>query len=200
MTQSLTVEVRGHQDHAVVTISGELVEASVATMRRSVTAVCAMYSRVIVNVEAVTYVDDSGFGELMGIREQVSDRHGHVQLVGMRRAIRRRAVAAAEGGRQPLVAAVEPAGIPRQRHPPSETDELVAEIDRVLGERRATDEEGRALALVLKRLRNRFPAVPETTVAQAVAEACREFDGHPVRDFVPIFVEREAAETLRGLP
>jgi hypothetical protein len=61
-------------------------------------------------------------------------------------------------------------------------------------------EEADALALVARRLRTRFPSVSTETVEALVAECHREYDGRPIRDYVPLLVERQAREHLSRIP
>lgn len=49
---------------------------------------------------------------------------------------------------------------------------------------------------VTRRLTARFPDVPAATVQSAVEQAHRRFVGAPIRDFVPVFVERVARDAL----
>ncbi len=60
-------------------------------------------------------------------------------------------------------------------------------------------EEERAIAEAAERLTKVFPGVSPDTVERAVAESRPEFDGNPIRDFVPLFVERSAKQRLRTL-
>jgi hypothetical protein len=60
--------------------------------------------------------------------------------------------------------------------------------------------ETRVVALVTARLRKRFPEVSHEVIVQVVAGYHREFDGRPIRDFVPILVERQARDLLRTIP
>jgi hypothetical protein len=46
------------------------------------------------------------------------------------------------------------------------------------------------------RLAAKFPAVGPDTIAGIVRDQHARFDGSPVRDFVPLFVERNAAQLL----
>ena len=55
--------------------------------------------------------------------------------------------------------------------------------------------ERRAIEEVRVRLAKRFPGVERTEVDRAVDDALADITG-PVRDFVPILVERAAARTL----
>ncbi len=56
--------------------------------------------------------------------------------------------------------------------------------------------EQRDIAEVARRLATRFPDAPPDTVRAAVEQAHRRFDGAPIRDFVPVFVERSARDAL----
>ena len=60
-------------------------------------------------------------------------------------------------------------------------------------------EEDRAIAEAAERLIKVFPHLPPEVVERAVAESRPEFDGNPIRDFVPLFVERAAKNRLRTL-
>ena len=44
-----------------------------------------------------------------------------------------------------------------------------------------------------------FPSLSAAAVERAVAESRPEFDGNPIRDFVPLFVERAAKHRLQNL-
>ena len=61
-----------------------------------------------------------------------------------------------------------------------------------------SDEE-RAIGEVIERLAKQFPQVPAEAVEQVVSQSRPEFDGVPIRDFVPLFVERGAKARLRDM-
>jgi len=61
-------------------------------------------------------------------------------------------------------------------------------------------DENQALALVEERLRVRFPAVDTETIASTVTMFRKEYDGRPIRAFVPVLVERDAVEHLVRMP
>ncbi|WP_395726045.1 three-helix bundle dimerization domain-containing protein [Nakamurella sp.] len=61
----------------------------------------------------------------------------------------------------------------------------------------ATAHEAREIDEVMARLRERFPTVGAERIRGVVEEEHRAFDGRPIRDFVPVFVERAAIERLR---
>ncbi|QTE28152.1 three-helix bundle dimerization domain-containing protein [Pengzhenrongella sicca] len=61
-----------------------------------------------------------------------------------------------------------------------------------------TIDEQQALAQVCDRLAERYPAVPPVDIRRAVDTAHRRLDGRPVRNYVPVLVERAARETLRA--
>ncbi|WP_433476476.1 three-helix bundle dimerization domain-containing protein [Spirillospora sp. CA-142024] len=59
--------------------------------------------------------------------------------------------------------------------------------------------EHQALREVTTRLRKSFAAThTDEQVTRAVSDAHHRFDGKPIRDFVPILVERMAREQLRA--
>ena len=55
-----------------------------------------------------------------------------------------------------------------------------------------------SLKAVGDRVRARFPDLPAEVVDEALQVARARFDGRPVREFVPILVERAAIDALRG--
>lgn len=61
----------------------------------------------------------------------------------------------------------------------------------------ATTHEAREIDGVIQRLRAKFPSVAEDVIRVVVQEEHQAFEGRPIRDFVPVFVERAAAERLR---
>ncbi len=61
------------------------------------------------------------------------------------------------------------------------------------------EHEARAMEEVVERLVARFPDVPEDRVRRIVTAAHQEFVDRPVRDFVPVFVERTAQGELSRL-
>jgi hypothetical protein len=52
---------------------------------------------------------------------------------------------------------------------------------------------------LVARLTNRYPAISESTVASVVHDMHARFDGRPLRDFVPLLVERQAKSELERL-
>ena len=56
-----------------------------------------------------------------------------------------------------------------------------------------------AIKQLVDRLRAVYPDVPADTVVTVVHQTHAKFDGHPVRDFVPLFVERGAKAALTRL-
>lgn len=58
------------------------------------------------------------------------------------------------------------------------------------------EREAAALSHVTLRLQEAFPQLPAEQVRATVQEQYRRFEGSKIRDFVPIFVERNAREEL----
>ncbi|HYO04754.1 MAG TPA: hypothetical protein VET27_23925 [Mycobacterium sp.] len=61
------------------------------------------------------------------------------------------------------------------------------------------EEEDRLISAAIERLVNRFPGVPAITVHEILGSVRRSFDTAPIRDFVPLFVERKTKEQLEAL-
>jgi hypothetical protein len=59
------------------------------------------------------------------------------------------------------------------------------------------EDEDRAIGEVLTRLRSRFPEVAEDTLMDTLGAVHKRFEGNPIRDFVPVLVERAAVTELR---
>jgi hypothetical protein len=57
-------------------------------------------------------------------------------------------------------------------------------------------DEAAAMAQVSIRMRRLFPQCSPEVIDRALAAAHQEFDGRPIRHFVPILVERSATEAL----
>ena len=52
---------------------------------------------------------------------------------------------------------------------------------------------------VISRLTLKYPKVPATTISSIVRDVHAKFDGRPLREFVPLFVERNARLALAKL-
>jgi hypothetical protein len=53
---------------------------------------------------------------------------------------------------------------------------------------------------IVERLAQKNPCVPAGTVSALVRDIHARYDGRPIRDFVPLFVERHATDELGQLP
>jgi hypothetical protein len=56
-----------------------------------------------------------------------------------------------------------------------------------------------AIQHVVERLKVNYPAVPPDTVTTVVHHNHARFDGRPIREFVPLFVERHSRQELAKL-
>jgi anti-anti-sigma factor len=181
MSQPVSVEVRDHLDHAVVTVTGEIEGDSVAMVRRTVDDVCAMYSRMVLDVAGASFPDNLGVREFLRLRERITDRNHSVRIVGMSEALRRRA-------RVPASAEVAQPGA------------QVPKVNGVLAvETPQQTNEAELIARVADRVRRRFPSYDDEAVARVVTECYHQFDGTRIRDFIPILVEREVTDHFRAL-
>jgi len=62
-----------------------------------------------------------------------------------------------------------------------------------------SEDETVAIAKVIDRVNQRFPDLPQRSVESVVWAEYQLFNGHPVRDFVPILVERAAKARLSAM-
>lgn len=60
------------------------------------------------------------------------------------------------------------------------------------------DGEAASLDHAVERLSERFPDVPRTHIEELVKEHQEQYNGAPVRDFVPVLVEHDAKKQLRA--
>ncbi|QNE47316.1 hypothetical protein F1C58_10690 [Glaciihabitans sp. INWT7] len=60
-------------------------------------------------------------------------------------------------------------------------------------------QEDQGIAKVIDRLVERFPALGRARVEQVVANTRAMLDGNPIRDYVPVLVERSARDQLRRI-
>jgi hypothetical protein len=54
------------------------------------------------------------------------------------------------------------------------------------------------IAAIIERLEKQFPDVPPLEVEAVTLEAHDAFNDHPIKNYVPVLVERHAKERLRG--
>ncbi len=59
-------------------------------------------------------------------------------------------------------------------------------------------EEIRALDELADRLHTRFPDTPTERIKRVVSQVHHQYDGSPIRDFIPVLVEREVLEHFRA--
>lgn len=52
---------------------------------------------------------------------------------------------------------------------------------------------------IVTRLTSRYPAISDSTVAKVVQDVHARYEGRPLRDYVPLFVERNAKSALDQL-
>ena len=59
--------------------------------------------------------------------------------------------------------------------------------------------EQRSVEEVIDRLTKRYPDVDRLEIVQIVAQEHQAFEGHPIRDFVPVLVEKSAKKRVKAL-
>ncbi|EME53265.1 hypothetical protein G352_24306 [Rhodococcus ruber BKS 20-38] len=63
----------------------------------------------------------------------------------------------------------------------------------------ATPSEEQNIDRAIAQLCTQFPQVPPTRIAAVVSEIRAQYDDRPIREFVPLFVERKARRRLHAL-
>lgn len=51
---------------------------------------------------------------------------------------------------------------------------------------------------LVERLARSYPGVPTASITETVQASHARFDGRPLRDYIPLFVERECRRRLAG--
>lgn len=59
-------------------------------------------------------------------------------------------------------------------------------------------DEQKEIADIIARLQQQFPAIPQSEVASVTHEVHHELDGRPIRNYVPVLVEKQVKEQLRA--
>ena len=57
-------------------------------------------------------------------------------------------------------------------------------------------DEAKTIDTVIAALELRFPQLPRPEIESVVGESYHQFDGAPVRDYIPVLVQRGAREQL----
>ncbi|WP_285114112.1 three-helix bundle dimerization domain-containing protein [Leifsonia sp. fls2-241-R2A-40a] len=65
-------------------------------------------------------------------------------------------------------------------------------------DRQTPDEEDLAVEHAAERLADRYPEVPRERIDELVEKHYEEFDGAPVRDFVPVLIEHDVKQELNA--
>jgi hypothetical protein len=138
-----------------------------------------MYSDITIDLTWVTRLDAGILADLAETGRWLASRDGRLELVRLTPSI---------GGDQARDSSLSPA------------DGLVAPPQSSYAGSVKENEEAYAVELVSVRLRERFPGLSPDEVDEVVATYHHQFDGRPIRDFVPILVERQARDHLRTFP
>ena len=67
------------------------------------------------------------------------------------------------------------------------------------GDARNSESEQRSVDEVIERLADKYPGVDPELIREIVAEEHHGFDDRPVRDFVPVLVEKSAKKRVEAL-
>ncbi|MDR6973005.1 three-helix bundle dimerization domain-containing protein [Leifsonia shinshuensis] len=67
-----------------------------------------------------------------------------------------------------------------------------------IDDRQNENDEDLAVEHAAERLADRFPEVPREHIEELVEKRHEEFDGAPVRDFVPVLIEHDVKQELNA--
>ncbi|MGN7799434.1 three-helix bundle dimerization domain-containing protein [Leifsonia sp. 22587] len=67
-----------------------------------------------------------------------------------------------------------------------------------IDDRQNENDEDLAVEHAAERLADRFPEVPREHIEELVEKHHEEFDGAPVRDFVPVLIEHDVKQELNA--
>jgi anti-sigma B factor antagonist len=77
----LDVDVKGHDDHAVVRVAGEVDYFTSETFRDALDAASGAHSRLVLDLLGVGFMDSAGLGELVRVWKKVSPNGGRLAVV-----------------------------------------------------------------------------------------------------------------------
>jgi hypothetical protein len=60
----------------------------------------------------------------------------------------------------------------------------------------AESDEQRSIESVVSEISHRFPDVPRVVIEQFVTKGFRQFDGAPVREYIPVMVKRTVSASI----
>ena len=80
--QSVQVAIAEREGRTVATASGEIDAASADTFERGVRPAIAESADLLLDLSEVSFMDSSGLRALMGLHAEVTQRGGHIELVG----------------------------------------------------------------------------------------------------------------------
>lgn len=83
MSEPFSVDMRDAGGHARVTVAGEVTGRSIQTLRHALTAVCAMYSDVTVDVSRLVTPEPEVLVELLDTRDRLAARGGRLEIAGV---------------------------------------------------------------------------------------------------------------------
>ena len=208
MPEELNVWMHDATDHAEVAIAGPVTPENAWRLWRTLEAAFAMYSRVTINLAAAPVVDPLVLADLLEVRDRLTARDRTITLVGIPPA------GPNPAHLHPRDDAPRRPAPPRARQDPAQPvapnhrrgrcghaghEHVEVALTRSSGHGRDTDRDRRLVAQVAARLSRRHPLLPREMVEQVVRHHYGSYGSAPIRDFVPILVERAVNDHLDDL-
>ena len=208
MPEELNVWMHDATDHAHVAIAGSVTDQNAWRLWRTMEAACAMYSRVTVNLATAAAIDPLVLADLLATRDRLAAHGRALTLVGIASADPSTADVHI-GGEPPLRTRPAPRRRGRARsvapnHHRGQGWRAGHERPAVTPKRGASEatdsyRDGRLVAQVTARLSGRYPLLPREMVEQVVRHYYSNYGLAPIRDFIPILLEREVDDHFGDL-
>lgn len=203
MPDELNVWMHDATDHAEVALAGSVTDKNAWRLWRTLEAACFMYSRVTIDLATAAAIDPLVLADLLAARDHLATQNRALTLVG---------IASTDPGAAHLPTCGEPP--PRTQRSPRRRGRALSvapkhhrgqgwragherpavTAKRGAGEATDSSRDGRLVAQVTARLSGRYPLLPREMVEQVVRHYYGSYGLAPVRDFIPILLEREVAD------
>ena len=207
MPEELNVWMHDATDHAHVAIAGSVTDQNAWRLWRTMEAACAMYSRVSINLASAEVIDPLVLADLLATRDRLAGEDRALTLVGIAPADPN---TADEHTRCDSPPRTQPSPRRRDRSHPvapnhhrgqgrAHHERAAVSRKRRAGEAPGTHRDGRLVAQVTARLSGRYPLLPRDMVEQVVRHYYGSYGLAPIRNFIPILLERDVDDHFGDL-
>ena len=208
VSDELNVWMHDATDHAEVAIAGPVTAKNAWRLWRTLEAACAMYSQVTIDLATAAAIDPLVLADLLATRDRLAAHDRALTLVGIVSADPNTADVHTRGGpprrTQPSPRRRGRAHSVAPTHHPgrgwrADQGRAAVTLKRGVGETPDMRRDGRLVAQVTARLSERYPLLPRDMVEQVVRHYYGSYGLAPIRDFIPILLEREVDDHFGDL-